>query len=320
MKLEGNILITGGAGYLGRAIVRRAISESWDCAFTILSRDTTKHHTMQVEFPKCRYVIGDVCDLNGLSKAFAGHDIVIHAAAQKHIPEGERDVRETLRVNVEGSENVCKAAIAAQIDKVVGISTDKACHPVNVYGASKMMMERLFQEYDRMGLTQFHLVRYGNVLASTGSVLTVWRKMLERDGFVMATSPNMSRFWMTVDRAVDAILLSLSGLHGTITIPKIKALDMATFAQYTMPEARFEYSGLRPGEKLHEELITDEEAPFAFDCSLIDNANGYKYAQLHSPLRFTQPRQLKLSYEEVYGYRSDNCEQLTRDELLEMLK
>ena len=307
MTLQGNIIITGGAGFLGRAIVRRAIKENWDCAFTILSRDTVKHHAMQVEFPRCRYIIGDICDLNGLSKAFAGHNIVIHAAAQKHIPEGERDVRETIRVNVEGSENVCKAAIASQIDKVIGISTDKVCHPVNVYGASKMMMERLFQEYDRMGLTQFHLVRYGNVLSSTGSVLTVWQKMLERDGFVSATSPHMSRIWMTVEQAVDAILLSLSEPHGTITIPKVKALDMATFAQYTMPDARFEYSDLRPGEKRYEELLTKEESPFAYNYS--------DYFGLNSSIA-NQP----LSIMNTGEYNSENCKQLTQEELREMLK
>ena len=312
--LQGNIIITGGAGFLARAIVRRAIKENWDCAFTILSRDTVKHHAMRVEFPKCRYIIGDICDLNGLSKAFAGHDIVIHAAAQKHIPEGERDVRETIRVNVEGSENVCKAAIAAQIDKVIGISTDKVCHPVNVYGASKMMMERLFQEYDRMGLTQFRLVRYGNVLSSTGSVLTVWQKMLERDGFVSATSPHMSRFWMTVEQAIDAILLSLSEPHGTITVPKVKALDMATFAQYTMPDARFEYSGLRPGEKLHEELITIEER----DYTSIDRSH-FRLWPIGNKTSDVLQRNITTGLYQN-GYRSDNCEQLTREELKEMLK
>ena len=314
MTLQGNIIITGGAGFLARAIVRRATRENWNCAFTILSRDTVKHHAMRVEFPKCRYIIGDICDLNGLSKAFAGHDIVIHAAAQKHIPEGERDVKETIRVNVEGSENVCKAAIAAQIDKVIGISTDKVCHPVNVYGASKMMMERLFQEYDRMGLTQFHLVRYGNVLSSTGSVLTVWQKMLEQDGFVTATSPHMSRFWMTVEQAVDAILLSLSEPHGTITVPKVKALDMATFAQYTMPDARFEYSGLRPGEKLHEELITIEER----DYTSIDRSH-FRLWPIGNKTSDVLQRNITTGLYQN-GYRSDNCEQLTREELKEMLK
>jgi UDP-N-acetylglucosamine 4,6-dehydratase len=318
MSLAGNILITGGAGYLGRAIVRRAIANRWDCAFTIFSRDTMKHHAMQTEFPNCRYVIGDICDLNGLSKAFVGHDIVIHAAAQKHIPESERDVRETIRINVTGSDNVCRASIAAQVDKVIGISTDKACHPANVYGASKMLMERLFQEYDRMELTQFHLVRYGNVLSSTGSVLTVWQEMLKRDGFVTATMPNMTRFWMTVEQAVNAILLSLSELHGVITIPKIKALNMSLLAQYTMPGVEFRYSGLRPGEKLYEELLTAEEMPYSVHCDShyqLWSATSYEVSGIAD-----NHRSKRGADNIIDSYRSDNCEQLTPEELKEMLK
>lgn len=317
--LKGKILITGGAGFLGRAIVRRAISQGWDCSFTILSRDPEKHHKMQVEFPKCRYLVGDVCDLDGLSKAFAGHDVVIHAGAQKHIPDGERNVRETYRVNAQGSDNVARAAIIAQVDKVIGISTDKVCHPVNVYGMTKAIMERLFQEYDQMGLTEFHLVRYGNVLSSTGSVLTVWKNRLERDGFVTATDPDMTRFWMSIDQAVDTVLLALSEPHGTVTIPKCKALDMRTFAQYTMPEGtEFKYGGLRLGEKRHEELTTNEEAPFAIDCKTLDGSE-IEFLTLYSQNRLSQSMIDNLNYSEAHGYRSDNCEQLTREELQEML-
>lgn len=316
MTLKGRIIITGGAGFLGRNIVSRAISEKWNCDFSILSRDPIKHHKMQQDFPKCRYIVGDICDLNGLSKAFTGHDIVIHAGAFKHIPDGERNVRETIRVNVEGSDNVARAAIMAQVNQVIGISTDKVCHPVNVYGATKMMMERLFQEYDRIGLTRFHLVRYGNVLASTGSVLTVWKKMLERDGFVTATSPDMTRFWMGIEQAVDAVLLSIGDAHGTVTIPKCKALDMGTFAKYTMPEgAEFRYTGLRPGEKKYEKLITEQESPFA---------NEYdSYFRLYSSVMpYNDPHGQETHSNRLTddSYQSDNCEQLTRDELLEMLK
>lgn len=318
-QLKGNILITGGAGFLGRAIVRRAVRESWDCAFTILSRDPEKHHQMQREFPQCRYVIGDVCDLNGLSQTFAGHDIVIHAAAQKHIPDGERNVSETIRVNVKGSENVARAAIAMQVNKVLGISTDKACHPVNVYGASKMAMERLFQEYARKGLTQFHLVRYGNVLSSTGSVLTVWRKILEETGVVTATSPDMTRFWMSIDQAVDAVLLSFSEPSGTITIPKCKALDMATFAKYTMPEGTpFNYTGLRPGEKRYEELLTEEERDYAMP----ERSHFRLWSSIENPGVLEGDYLGRSVTTGLFqdGYRSDNCEQLTQAELLEMLK
>lgn len=669
MKLSGQILITGGAGYLAQAIVRRATLENWDCSFTVLSRDPTKHHKMQTEFHKCRYIIGDICDLNGLSKAFAGHDIVIHAAAQKHIPDGEMNVDETMRVNYLGSRNVARAAIEARVSQVVGISTDKACvdwftpveladgstvrisqlvkekkavlvksvsptglkftnapvvnwfknergnrsmikvsyqgalkhrgqftgpwvtedhlilttrgwkqagelsendflvtsepsanilqmevivgtllgdasignnggktgasrhrlrmmqsvsdnewlvtkvealegfgfpeikktetssrvgafwdflrsefypsgkkivprslveahfsnlmlatwfmddgttsfekrhnarpqarlathgftkedvfwlsellnkkgcdchaievrmgktkywelrfsvngtatlfnsiapyvvkcmrrklpihskkfdpklwsigsavpyiakaitskdsppparkvycidvqythsfsalgvvlhncHPVNVYGASKFLMERLFQEYDKKGLTQYHLVRYGNVLSSTGSVLTVWKQMLARDGFVTATSAEMSRFFMTVDDAVDLILKSLLLPHGTIAIPHAKSLDMATFRHYTMPDATFRYSGLRPGEKLHEQLITPEEYWY---CEADTKNNCIRL----KPVTGKQSDKLLFTVSPVEGLTSNNCARLTQTELLEMLK
>jgi UDP-N-acetylglucosamine 4,6-dehydratase len=307
MTLKGNIILTGGAGFLGRAIVRRALTEKWDCAFSVLSRDPEKHHKMQREFPSVRYVVGDVCDLNGLTKAFVGHDIVVHAAAQKHISDGETNAEETMRVNYLGSVNVAHAALGAQIDKVVGISTDKACHPVNVYGLSKLAMERIFQEYDRKGLTQFHQTRYGNILQSTGSVLTIWKQMLERDGYVTATDPDMTRFWMTVEQAVDAVIASLDEPHGTITIPECKALDMRTFAEWTMPGVEFRYNGLRPGEKRYEELVTKEESQF------LEIAESDYYFRLH-------PVSGKAKGVLMTGYRSDNCERLARDELLEMLK
>ena len=307
--LTGNILITG-SGFLAGAIVKRAVDEKWNCKITIYSRDPIKHHKMQVQYPQCKYIVGDICDLNGLSKAFIGHDIVFHTAALKHIPECEANPEETMRVNYGGTCNIARAALEAKVDKVVLISTDKAAHPINIYGVSKLAAERLFQKYSSYGLTNYHTVRYGNILGSTGSVLTVWRKMLERDGFVTATLPNMSRFWMTVEQAVDAILLSLSEPHSTITIPKVKALDMATFAEYTMPDVKFEYSGLRPGEKLHEELLTSEE---------MSSADNYPVG--HIRLYSSLPSFSFGSYWTFKdGYRSDNCEQLTRDELLEMLK
>lgn len=309
MKLTGNVLITG-SGFLARGIVRRATLENWDCEITILSRDVTKHHHMQIEFPKCRYIVGDICDLNGLSKAFVGHDLVIHAAAMKHIPEGELNVRETMRVNVTGSDNVARAAIEARVSKVIGISTDKVCHAVNVYGASKFLMERLFQEYDRMNLTHFSLCRYGNVLSSTGSVLNVWAEMLKRDGYVTATDPDMSRFWLTVNDAVDLILKSLDEPHGTITIPKCKSLDMRTFAHYTMPDAEFRYTGLRPGEKRYEELLTKEEASRTIST--------HRHFRLYPVTQKDFVKTVRTEFEN--GYTSDNCLKLTAGELAEMLK
>lgn len=300
-------MITGGAGTLGTAFIRRALLEGWRSKLTVYSRDPVKHQKQKREWGAVTYVVGDICDYDSLVKTMAGQDIVIHAGAMKHIPECEANPVETMRVNYEGSLNVAKAASEARVLKVVGVSTDKACHPINIYGASKMAMERIFQGYakldDRVG---YQSVRYGNVLGSTGSVLKVWREMLDRDGYVTATDPDMTRFWLTVDDAVDLILKSLDEPSGTITIPKCKALDMRTFAEYTMPSGtEFKYTGLRPGEKRYEELITKEESYFSEDIGDV--------------FRLHQSTSKPIDTID-FKYTSNNCQRLTQSELLEMLK
>lgn len=261
--LSGNIFITGGSGFLGRAIVSQSQLNNWPCAFTVYSRDAMKHATMRREFPDARFVLGDVADYDSLRKAMIGHDTVIHAAAFKHIPEMEWNVQSGMESNWQGSVNVAVAAEHNRVKQVVGISTDKACHPVNVYGASKMLMERIFQEYNRNGLTAFHLTRYGNVLNSTGSFLVDWKRKAKEQGYIDATDPDMTRFWLSVETAVELIVLALSEPAGTITIPLLPALSMRRMEEYAMPGVEFRYKGLRPGEKRHEELLTIEERPFA---------------------------------------------------------
>ena len=263
--MEGKILITGGAGTLGHAIVRHAKEKSWDARFTILSRDPLKLQSMQHEHPGCDYVLGDVCDLYATHKAMKGQDVVIHAAAQKHIPEGERHAESTTRINVIGSRNVAMAARLNNVSHVVGISTDKACYPVNTYGATKMLMERIFQEKNSSRSTSFHLVRYGNVLGSNGSVLEVWRDMIHNDGYITATHPDMTRFWLTENDAVDLVADSVVCDGGTILIPKLGALFMSKMAHDLYPDVEIKYSGLRPGEKMHERLLTEEESYFVTD-------------------------------------------------------
>lgn len=311
--LTGNIFVTGGSGYLGRAIVRQAIKDNWPCRFTVYSRDPMKQAVMKREFPSVRYILGDVADYDSLRKAMIGHDIVIHAAAAKHIPEMEWNVQSGMESNWTGSVNVAVAAEHNNVKQVVGISTDKACHPVNAYGASKMLLERIFQEYNRNELVSFHLTRYGNVLASTGSFLVDWRRKAKEQGYVDATDPDMSRFWLSVEQAVSLIVLALSEPSGTITIPLLPSLTMRRMEEYAMPAGtHFKYTGLRPGEKRHEELLTDEEAPFA---------------QLHYPSLYSQIMQNdRLGYLRLYpvwsepdgdklpAYTSDIARELTPDE------
>ena len=276
--LTGNIFITGGSGFLGRAIVRQSQLNNWPCTITVYSRDAMKHATMSREFPDVRFVLGDVADYDSLRKAMIGHDIVIHAAAFKHIPEMEWNVMSGMESNWQGSVNVAVAAEHNRVRQVVGISTDKACHPVNAYGASKMLMERVFQEYNRNGLTQFHLTRYGNVLNSTGSFLVDWKRKAQEKGYIDATDPEMTRFWLSDSQAVELIDLALGEPAGTITIPLLPSLSMRRMEEYAMPKGTvFKYKGLRPGEKRHEELLTTEESPFAREHL---HSNGLRYYRL----------------------------------------
>lgn len=257
-----NVFITGGAGTLGKAIISRAKTEGWDTKFTVYSRDAHKHDALERMFPGVHCIIGDIRSTETLSDLMVGHDLVIHAAAIKHIPQAERNVAESMSINIDGSISVALAAEVARVKQVVGISTDKVCHSVNVYGATKYLMEKFFQSMQ--GETKFNLVRYGNVIGSVGSVIQVWRDMLTKDGVVRATDPDMSRFWLTADQAVTVILKSLDQPTGTILIPWLPATTMKQLAEYVLPEGtKVEYTGLRPGEKRNEEMLTNEEGYYA---------------------------------------------------------
>jgi len=262
--IEGKVFLTGGTGTLGKAIIRRAHEEDWPCEITVFSRDPMKQFPIKKEYPDVKFVVGDVCDFATLANAIAGHDIVLHLAAQKHIPTGEFNVMQTISVNLNGSINVAEACYHNLVKKVVGISTDKVVHAVNTYGSTKYLMEKVFQEYAMMqNVTKFNLVRYGNVLGSTGSVIQVWREM-EKQGTVYATDPDMSRFWLTVNDAVNIILHALHDevLSGDIVIPKCGACTMEDLAIYTLKTTP-EYLGIRPGEKRYEELLGAEESRYA---------------------------------------------------------
>lgn len=263
--LDGKVLITGGAGFIGRAIMRRAQRENWPTQFTVVSRSEQLQAQCKRKYPNATYVLGDVCDTNRLALAMVGHDYVIHAAALKFIPEGEFNASEVVRVNIDGARSVIMCAQIAGVD-MVGISTDKAAAPVNIYGATKMVMERLFAE------AGFNTVRYGNVLGSTGSVVPVMRDQLEKFGYVNLTDPNMTRFWMTADMAVSTILAGFDAAIGTITVPQPASATMHSVAHAIVGnpvchwddvtgcgDDRIHVVGTRPGEKLHEDLVTQYE-------------------------------------------------------------
>lgn len=258
--LTGRVFITGGAGFIGRALLERARREAWPARFTVFSRDDHKHAAMRRDYPEAAVIRGDVAGpLEHLAAAMAGHDTVIHAAANKHVDLSELNVAETIRNNVNGSLQVMQAAFQAGVGRLVGISTDKAAGPVNVYGATKFMMERAFIEGNRYGGPLVTCTRYGNVIGSSGSVLTVWRRQLAEGRPVTVTDPDMTRFWLTADQATSLILRALQADPGVVVVPLLPALRMGDLLAWVAPGAEVKVIGLRPGERQHETLLTDEE-------------------------------------------------------------
>ena len=256
--LSGKILITGGSGTLGHAILAWAEREGWDAEFTIYSRSESKLAILRRRFPRARAIIGDVRDHKGLAAAVVGHNGVIHAAAMKRIPECEQQPRECYLTNVTGSENVARACLGV-VDWVVGISTDKACQATTTYGASKLMTESIFQAYSRIvSGTSYCLVRYGNVVASTGSVIPLWREQHSAGKRLTITDIAMTRFWMSPFDAVQAIVESVKSRSG-IYIPKVSSCSMVMMAAHMFPGCQFDEIGLRSNEKLHEMLVSPDE-------------------------------------------------------------
>ncbi len=266
-----NIFMTGGAGFLGRAILGRYARERPDVLFTVFSRDEAKQDRTRRLFPQHRYLLGDIRDARSLDLAMMGHQVVIHAAAMKYVPQGEINVTESVAINVDGSRNVCVAAMRAGVERVVGISTDKACRPVNVYGLTKLLMERLFQESDGRTDTRFNLVRYGNVISSTGSVIPLFRRQA-REGRVTLTNPEMTRFWLDINEAVDLVEMALAEAEGgTVLIPRLSSLSMREVAEVSAAielgdqgaeNVQYDVIGQRFGEKVHEELVSPIETVY----------------------------------------------------------
>lgn len=309
-ELKGKILITGGAGTLGRAIIKRAVEKDWDCDITIFSTDPVKHARVKKQYPQVQSLIGDIRQYETLYAAMTGKDIVIHAAAVKEIPTGEYNSIDTFQINVEGSVNVAMAAAQLNTPHVLAISTDKACHAANAYGSTKYLMEKIWQEYARMGLpTKYHLVRYGNVIESSASVLENWRRAVANGEAVKITNPNMTRFWLSPSQAVAHVITSLNFNPGMIYIPRMPGLSIGKLLEYTVGKYdKVETIPLRPGEKMNETLLTLEETDFAL--SLPD---GWGLAPTTSERFGWKEEELKTPY------TSDVAKQLTKEELEELL-
>ena len=267
-----NILLTGGTGSFGKKFTEIMLREFNPSSLRIYSRGEFNQYQMKQEFndKRLRFLIGDVRDRDRLYRAMNGIDIVVHAAALKQVPACEYNPIEAVKTNIDGSVNVIDAAIDNSVEKVMAISTDKAVHPVNLYGATKMVAEKMFVQgntYTGKGRTRFSCVRYGNVIGSRGSVIPLFNEQKE-EGVLTITDERMTRFWLTLDQGVHFVLNSIQRMHGgEIFIPKIPSMKITDLADAIAPEATKMFTGIRPGEKLHEIMITEDESRHAKEFS-----------------------------------------------------
>lgn len=259
-----NVLVTGGTGSFGNKFTRRAL-ELGVKKIIVFSRDELKQYEMKQEFQdeRIRFFIGDVRDKERLYRAFDGVDIVIHAAAMKHVDACEYNPFEAIKTNIHGAQNIIEAAIDRGVEKVIALSTDKACSPVNLYGATKLASDKLFvtaNAYVGEKKTRFSVVRYGNVVGSRGSVVPFFKKIKDT-GVIPITDGRMTRFWITLEQGVQFVLDNLVRMHGgEIFVPKIPSMNIMDLAKAIAPNCKYEIVGIRPGEKLHEAMIMEDDA------------------------------------------------------------
>jgi UDP-N-acetylglucosamine 4,6-dehydratase len=261
-----SVLITGGTGSFGKKFTEIMLKEYQPKKVIIFSRDELKQHEMRVhgyDDPRLRYFIGDVRDRERLVRAMHGVDIVVHAAALKQVPACEYNPMEAIKTNIMGTSNVVEAALDAGVSKVLALSTDKAVNPVNLYGATKLAAEKLVIQsnaYAAGTATRYSCVRYGNVLGSRGSVVPLFLKQ-RSSGKVTITDERMTRFWLSLEQGVHFVINCIEQMEGgEVFVPKIPSTTIIDLAKAIAPDAEIEIIGIRPGEKLHEVLISEDEA------------------------------------------------------------
>jgi UDP-N-acetylglucosamine 4,6-dehydratase/5-epimerase len=313
-----SVLITGGTGSFGKRFVRTLLADASPRKVIVFSRDELKQFEMQQLYPdesRLRFFIGDVRDEARLYRAFHGVDLVVHAAALKQVPAAEYNPFEAVKTNVHGAQNVIEAAIEQGVSRVIALSTDKACSPVNLYGATKLVSDKLFisgNAYAGGSDTRFSVVRYGNVVGSRGSVVPFFRDRAA-SGALPITDERMTRFWITLDQGVRFVMDSLARMHGgELFVPKIPSMRVVDLAAAIAPEARLEVVGIRPGEKLHEEMINVSDARSTVDMG--------DYYVIQPELDWWPKEQLEGSaVPEGFSYSSDqNTQWLSIDELRTM--
>jgi UDP-N-acetylglucosamine 4,6-dehydratase len=263
---DKTVLVTGGTGSFGKKFTETMLRDYHPKKLVIFSRDELKQHEMRVngfDDPSLRYFIGDVRDLDRLRRAFHGIDIVVHAAALKQVPACEYNPIEAVLTNIVGAKNVIDAALDTGVQRVLALSTDKAVNPVNLYGATKLVAEKLFVQanaYSGAGPTRFSSVRYGNVVGSRGSVIPIFQEQ-RKNGRVTITDSRMTRFWITLEQGVQFVIHAIEQMiGGEVFVPKIPSMSLTDLVSALAPDCAVESIGIRPGEKLHEVLVSEDEA------------------------------------------------------------
>jgi UDP-N-acetylglucosamine 4,6-dehydratase len=268
---EQVVLVTGGTGSFGRKFVELMLREYRPQKLIVFSRDELKQHDMRTsgfDHPSLRYFIGDVRDAQRLERAFSGVTVVVHAAALKQVPACEYNPFEAIQTNIMGGCNVIDAAINRGVRRILALSTDKAVNPINLYGATKLCAEKMFVQanaYSGGQNTRFSCARYGNVLGSRGSVIPVFQEQRKR-GKITITDSRMTRFWITIEQGIRLVVRCIEQMHGgEIFVPKIPSMKLVDMAEAIAPGCDVESIGIRPGEKLHEVLLSEDEARHALE-------------------------------------------------------
>lgn len=263
---EQVVLVTGGTGSFGKKFTELMLRDYHPRKLIIFSRDELKQHDMQAsgfDHPSLRYFIGDIRDRSRLDRALSGVTVVVHAAALKQVPACEYNPFEAIQTNIMGGKNVIDAAIDRGVRRILALSTDKAVNPINLYGATKLCAEKMFVQanaYAGAQDTLFSCARYGNVVGSRGSVIPVFLEQRKR-GKITVTDPRMTRFWITLEQGVRFVVKCIERMHGgEIFVPKIPSMTLVDMAKTVAPGCEIEYIGIRPGEKLHEALVSEDEA------------------------------------------------------------
>jgi len=332
LDLDGKvILVTGGTGSFGRRFIETVLSRANPRKLIVYSRDELKQSEMQIDLAEkaetfgpeklsaMRFFLGDVRDRERCALAFRGVDIVIHAAALKQVPAAEYNPSECIHTNIMGAENVVRACLANQVKQVVALSTDKACNPINLYGATKLASDKTFVAANNLSGdigTRFSVVRYGNVVGSRGSVIPFFQRLIQRGAAELPiTDPRMTRFLITLEEGVDFVLSSLAEMHGgEIFVPKIPSMKITDIAATLAPGLSTKVVGIRPGEKLHEMMISADDARNTVDL-------GDRYAIEPAFVEYTREPLTGGRIADDFSYASDtNHDWLDGPGLLRMLE